>query len=162
MNTSKNNNYIINDNFNNKNEYIDSQDSNPNYIYENNNTKNSKNLKSGERNKKNENKRKIKKGNTSSKRVDKNKSYKLNEKNFNCCIGTEEMFRDEKILQELNDAKKTNDENDNETEDDIEKKQETLYQINIRDTTPDKIRENVIIPSNKYNDFFNVENLEEL
>ena len=162
MNNSKNNNYTINDNFNNRNEYIDSQDSNPNYIYDNNNTKKSKNLKKGGRNKKNESKNKNKKGNTCSKSVDKNKSYELNEKNFNCCIGTEEMFRDEQILQELNDAKKTHDENDNETEDDIEKKQESLYQLNIRDTTPDKIRENVIVPSNKYNDFFNVESLEEL
>ena len=37
-----------------------------------------------------------------------------------------------------------------------------LYSLNIRDTTPDNIKENVIIPSVKYKNFFDIEEIKEL
>ena len=139
-------------------------DSNLYHIDENNNLKKSKNSKKSETYNK-----KIKDGNSNSNYVNENEgkiknNNELNdekENNLNCCIGTEEMFRDEQILQELNNANKINeeDENDNDNEKNDE---ESLYKLNIRDTTPDKVRENVVIPSNKYNDFFDVENINEL
>ena len=53
-------------------------------------------------------------------------------------------------MRELNNASTKNNEN--------EKSEESLYKLNVRDSTPENIKENVIIPSNKYNNLFQVKN----
>ena len=67
------------------------------------------------------------------------------------------MFRDEELLQELNNAQMKNKEKN-----DSEKSENSLYRLNIRDTTPENIKENVIIPSDKYKNFFNIEGIDDL
>ena len=108
---------------------------------------------------------KIKKSDINSPKINIYKKTTSDKSNINCCIGTEEMFRDEEILQELNDAKmKTKERLDKENEEnyDNEKSEDNLYRINIRDTTPENIKENVVIPSDKYKNFFDIEGIKEL
>ena len=87
-----------------------------------------------------------------------------NESNLNCCIGDEQMFKDEEIYRELTEAaKKSQERQEKNGENESEKSEDDpLYRLNIRDTTPDNIKENVIIPSNNYQNFFNVEEIKEL
>ena len=74
------------------------------------------------------------------------------------------MFKDEEIYRELTEAaKKSKERQEKNGENESEKSEDDpLYRLNIRDTTPDNIKENVIIPSNKYQNFFNVEEIKEL
>ena len=127
----------------------------------------SKNPKSFETNEINNNEEdKIKKSEKSSPKINIYKKATSDKSNINYCIGTEEMFRDEEILQELNEAKmkaKERLDKDNEDENyDNEKSEDNLYRLNIRDTTPENIKENIVIPSNKYKNFFDIEGIQEL
>ena len=66
------------------------------------------------------------------------------------------VLNEERILKELDEAKlinkeKQENENDN-----------SLYKINVNDSTPQNIKQNIIIPSNKYQDFFDIEEINEL
>ena len=96
------------------------------------------------------------------------KNKNSDEYNENCCIGTEEMFRDEEILKELNEAKikyKVKQEQKNENNEDNEeneKSYESLYRLNVMDSTPENMKENVVIPNDKYNKFFNIEGFKDL
>ena len=90
-----------------------------------------------------------------------NKKIISDRSNINCCIGTKEMFRNEELLKELNEAQIKNKERlENENQNDNE---DSLYRLNIRDTTPEMIKENVVIPNyEKYNNFFDIEAIKEL
>ena len=96
------------------------------------------------------------------------KNKNSDENNENCCIGTEEMFRDEEILKELNEVKIKNQENkeqksvNNEDNEEKEKSYESLYRLNIMDSTPQNMKENVVIPNDKYNNFFDIEGIKDL
>ena len=97
-------------------------------------------------------------------KISKNSENKKNisdRSNINCCIGTKEMFRNEELLKELNEAQIKNKERlENENQNDNE---DSLYRLNIRDTTPEMIKENVVIPNyEKYNNFFDIEAIKEL
>ena len=73
------------------------------------------------------------------------------------------MFRDEELLKELNEAQIKNKERlENEKQDDDDKNEDYLYRLNIRDTTPEMMKENVVIPNEKYNNFFDFEAIKEL
>ena len=66
------------------------------------------------------------------------------------------MINEERILKELDEAKlinKERQENENEN---------SLYKINIMESTPQNVKQNVVIPSNKYQDFFDIEEINEL
>ena len=87
---------------------------------------------------------------------------------MNCCIGKEEMFRDEEILQELKEAQlktkerlEQNKEKENKDYDN-ENNEDNLYMLNVRDTTPENMKENIVIPSGKYSNFFDIEGITEL
>ena len=88
----------------------------------------------------------------------------VNASNMNCCIGSEQMFKDEEILQELNEVKLKTKERQEKNGENISERSEDdpLYRLNVRDSTPDNIKENVVIPSNKYQNFFDVEEIQEL
>ena len=69
----------------------------------------------------------------------------------------EVMNNDERILKELDEAKLLNKQkNEKENNDD------SLYKINVMESTPQSIKQNVIIPSNKYQNFFDIEEINEL
>ena len=73
---------------------------------------------------------------------------------------------EERILKELDEAKMKNKERlekniDNENEE-SKNNDNSLYKINVMETTPDNVKQNVIIPSNKYQDFFDIEEISEL
>ena len=87
---------------------------------------------------------------------------------MNCCIGKEEMFRDEEILQELKEAQlktkerlEQNKEKENKDYDN-ENNEDNLYMLNVRDTTPENMKENIVIPNGKYSNFFDIEGITEL
>ena len=88
----------------------------------------------------------------------------VNASNMNCCIGSEQMFKDEEILQELNEVQLKTKERQEKNGENISERSEDdpLYRLNVRDSTPDNIKENVVIPSNKYQNFFDVEEIQEL
>ena len=96
------------------------------------------------------------------------KNKNLDENNQNCCIGMEEIFRDEELLQELNEAKIKNKERqaqkneNNEDNKDNEKSYDSLYRLNVMDSTPENMKENIIIPNDKYNNFFEIEGMKDL
>ena len=70
----------------------------------------------------------------------------------------EVMNNDERILKELDEAKLLNKEkNEKENNND-----DSLYKINVMESTPQSIKQNVIIPSNKYQNFFDIEEINEL
>ena len=101
----------------------------------------------------------IDKVNVIKKANDKENNVKNNKKN-------KETIRNQGILEELNNAQikkyKENQIKHNNNENNKEKSDNSLYRLNIRDTTPDNIKENVIIPTDKYNDFFNIEGINDL
>ena len=63
------------------------------------------------------------------------------------------MFRDEELLKEISEAQIKNKESlKNENQNDNE---DSLYRLNIKDSTPEMIKENVVIPNyEKYKKFF--------
>ena len=70
---------------------------------------------------------------------------------------------EERILKELNDAKLLNKERmEKENSEECKNNDNSLYKINIMETTPDNLKQNVIVPSNKYQDFFDIEEINEL
>ena len=79
--------------------------------------------------------------------------------------GREENY-EEKILKELDEAKiksKERLEKDTNNENEESKNNDnSLYKINVMETTPDNEKQNVIIASNKYQDFFDIEEISEL
>ena len=81
--------------------------------------------------------------------------------NINCCIGTKEMFRDEELLKEISEAQIKNKESlENENQNDNE---DSLYRLNIKDSTPEMIKENVVIPNyEKYHNVIDIETIKKL
>ena len=79
----------------------------------------------------------------------------INENN-NTISNNEVMNNDERILKELDEAKLLNKENHEKENDD------SLYKINVMESTPQNVKQNVIIPSNKYQNFFDIEEINEL
>ena len=71
----------------------------------------------------------------------------------------EVMNNDERILKELDEAKLLNKEKN---EKEKENNDDSLYKINVMESTPQSIKQNVIIPSNKYQNFFDIEEINEL
>ena len=71
----------------------------------------------------------------------------------------EEIFLDESERNKRISSKKKSDIID--SEEDSNKNQNSFYQINIRDTTPHLIKENKILASKDYSDFFDIPDLEE-
>jgi len=70
---------------------------------------------------------------------------------------------EERILKELNDAKLLNKERiEKENSEECKNNDNSLYKINIMETTPDNLKQNVIVPSNQYQDFFDIEEINEL
>ena len=79
----------------------------------------------------------------------------INENNISIS-NNEPIINEKRILKELDEAKlinKEKQENENEN---------SLYKINIMESTPQNVKQNVIIPSNKYQDFFDIEEINEL
>ena len=88
--------------------------------------------------------------------TDDNKIINEINENNNSISNNEPMINEERILKELDEAKLINKERkENENEN-------SLYKINIMESTPQNIKQNVIIPSNKYQDFFDIEEINEL
>ena len=88
--------------------------------------------------------------------TDENKIITEINENNNSISNNEPMINEERILKELDDAKlinKERQENENEN---------SLYKINIMESTPQNVKQNVVIPSNKYQDFFDIEEINEL
>ena len=88
-----------------------------------------------------------------------NNNYSINESN--------REYNEERILKELNEAKLINKErlekSKEESKNDESKNYDnSLYKINVMESTPQNIVQNVIIPSNKYQDFFDIEEINEL
>ena len=190
---SNNNNYNNDNNYNqNDNGEINNYNNNDNNnqvleYFDNNNNIDNSNIKKDSRNKnkKNKNNKSSKKSNSletydinrseeeknnrksdisNYSKISKNSENKKiisDRSNINCCIGTKEMFRNEELLKELNEAQIKNKERlENENQNDNE---DSLYRLNIRDTTPEMIKENVVIPNyEKYNNFFDIEAIKEL
>ena len=79
-------------------------------------------------------------------------------------IKTKEENYEERILKELDEAKLINKERLEKNSNNEESKNDdnSLYKINIMETTPDNMKQNVVIPSNKYQDFFDIEEINEL
>ena len=70
-----------------------------------------------------------------------------------------EIFLDESERNKRISSKKKSDLID--SEEDSNKNQNSFYKINIRDTTPHLIKENKILASKDYSDFFDIPDLEE-
>ena len=88
--------------------------------------------------------------------TDENKIITEINENNNSISNNEPMINEERILKELDEAKllnKERQENENEN---------SLYKINIMESTPQNVKQNVVIPSNKYQDFFDIEEINEL
>ena len=85
--------------------------------------------------------------------------WDMDKSNMNCCIGNEDMFKEEELLKELDQAKKDSKERQENNQSD---KNDSLYRLNIMDTTPENGRENVILTTNKYQNFFDIEGINEL
>ena len=79
------------------------------------------------------------------------KRYNIKDKNY-----------EERILKELNEAKMLNKERMEKENSEEYKNNDSLYKINIMETTPENLKQNVIVPSNKYQDFFDIEEINEL
>ena len=73
-----------------------------------------------------------------------------------------EIINEENILKELNDAKIKNEERMKNESNEERKNDNSLYKINIMETTQNDINYNVIVPSNKYQNFFDIEEINEL
>ena len=95
--------------------------------------------------------------NNDNQKTDENKS---NMSNMNCCIGTEEMFKEENLLKELNDAQIKNKERKENK--DKDESNNSLYKLNIMDSTPENMKENVVLTTDKYKNFFDIEGINEL
>ena len=111
---------------------------------------------------------KTKKNDIYNPKINENKKTHSEQSNMNCCIGKEEMFRDEEILQELKEAQlktkerlEQNKEKENKDYDN-ENNEDNLYMLNVRDTTPENMKENIVIPNGKYSNFFDIEGITEL
>ena len=84
-----------------------------------------------------------------------NENNEINENN-NTLSNNDIILNEERILKELDEAKLLNKER-------LEKeKDNSLYKINVMESTPQIIKQKVIIPSNKYQDFFDIEEIKEL
>ena len=90
----------------------------------------------------------------------KNNENNSNMSNMNCCIGTEEMFKEENLLKELNDAQIKNKERKENK--DKDESNNSLYKLNIMDSTPENMKENVVLTTDKYKNFFDIEGINEL
>ena len=75
-----------------------------------------------------------------------------------------ELNYEDRILKELDEAKIKNKERleKNMNNEESKNNDNSLYKINVMETTPDNEKQNVIIPSNKYQDFFDIEEISEL
>ena len=73
-----------------------------------------------------------------------------------------EIINEENILKELNDAKIKNEERMKNESNEERKNDNSLYKINIMETTQNDINYNVIVPSNKFQNFFDIEEINEL
>ena len=88
--------------------------------------------------------------------TDENKIINELNENNNSVSNNDDMINEERILKELNEAKEISKER-------FEKENgNSLYKINIMESTPQVVQQNVIIPSNKYQDFFDIEEINEL
>jgi hypothetical protein len=85
--------------------------------------------------------------------------WDMDKSNMNCCIGNNEMFKEEELLKELDKAQMDSKERQANNQGD---KNDSLYRLNIMDTTPENGRENVILTTNKYQNFFDIEEINEL
>ena len=79
--------------------------------------------------------------------------WDINKSNMNYCIGNDEMFKEAELLKELDKAQMDSKERQANNQGD---KNDSLYRLNIMDTTPENGRENVVLTTNKYQNFFNV------
>ena len=91
----------------------------------------------------------------------------INNQSNNQNESNKEENYEERILKELDEAKIKNKERldkniNNENEESKNDNDNSLYKINVMETTPDNVKQNVIIPSNKYQDFFDIEEISEL
>ena len=86
-----------------------------------------------------------------------------NQSNEQNSSNREENYED-RILKELDEAKIKNKERleKNMNNEESKNNDNSLYKINVMETTPDNEKQNVIIPSNKYQDFFDIEEISEL
>ncbi len=92
-------------------------------------------------------------------------SEKIDDKNINDNNKSELEQQNEKenIFEEFENSKKNNSKSKNEiiNSDESDKSENNFYKIDIRDTTPNLIKENIILASKDYSDFFDVPDLEE-
>ena len=92
-------------------------------------------------------------------------SEKIDDKNINANNKSELEQQNEKenIFEEFENSKKNNSKSKNEiiNSDESDKSENNFYKIDIRDTTPNLIKENIILASKDYSDFFDVPDLED-
>ena len=89
---------------------------------------------------------------------------KSNNQSNNQNSSNRELNYEDRILKELDEAKIKNKERleKNMNNEESKNNDNSLYKINVMETTPDNEKQNVIIPSNKYQDFFDIEEISEL
>ena len=88
-----------------------------------------------------------------------NQKWDINRSNMNYCIGNDEMFKEAELIKELDKAQMDSKERQANNQGD---KNDSLYRLNIMDATPENGRENVILTTNKYQNFFDIEGINEL
>ena len=90
-------------------------------------------------------------------------SEKIDDKNINNKSELEQQNEKENIFEEFENSKKNNSKSKNEiiNSDESDKSENNFYKIDIRDTTPNLIKENIILASKDYSDFFDVPDLED-
>ena len=158
-NTNDNNNYFENDNNCVNDEYFKNLNRPVKSIDRNSGINENRDEDEEEENEDDENENENENENERNDDGNERQNWDPDKSNMNCCIGNEEMFKNEELLKELDKAQMDSKERQANNQGD---KNDSLYRLNIMDATPENGRENVILTTNKYQNFFDIEGITEL